>query len=134
MGVLSFDKLRTADKTEYDVVKVYGEEVRVGSLTAAEILKWVEENDTDRKNAGLRLIVRSVVDEEGNRLPVASHEEWMVVFNNKNPRENGKLVRAILALNGLGKKAEEVQEALKNDSSETATDASPSDSPSPAAE
>lgn len=124
----SFEQLKNADLVEYDTVPVYGGEQRIGSLTAAQILEWVEENDdpVKRKEAGLRLIVRSVVDGEDNRIPESEQDTWIGVFKNKNPRQNGILVQRILTLNGLSAKAKQVVDDAKNASGETSSDASPS--------
>lgn len=135
--VFTFEELETNDAncTKFDKVHAYGEEkktVRIGSLNSEDMLEWFEDNEepAKRKEAGLRLIVKSVVNAKDERIPKENRERFLEIFRKKDAVSNGKLVKAILVLNGMHKKASEVEKNLKNDSSEVATVASPTDSPS----
>lgn len=125
----SFADLEKADGVEYDYVDAYGITVKIGSLTSADMLEWVEANeDKDkRKQAGLRMLVKSIVDEEGNRLPgidtPEGFDKHLGVFRRKSSTGNSKVIRACLDLNGLG------DAKAPNVSSEVATDTSSTDSP-----
>lgn len=125
--VFSFDEMLAVNDTKYDTVEVFGGIQRIGTLCSADMIEWIEDNDIPEKKreAGLRLLVKSLVDGDNNRVPVARREEFLEAYRNKDARSNGKIVRAALELNGLKTKAVE----LKNDSSEAPTGASPSGLP-----
>ena len=124
--VASFAELEQADGIEFDTVEAYGKTISIGSLSSADMFEWVESNNSEdktvRREAGLRLLIKSIVDENRARLPKADHERWLTLFRNKSNKENGKVVAAALKLNGFDKMAGVV---LKNDSGEASTDASP---------
>ena len=103
--IFSMNDILAAEDTEYREVKVWGGIVRVGSLTAGELLEFVEANaqPDSRKTSGLRLIIKSIVDENGNRLGKEEHLEGL---KSRNSQQIEKLTHEILNLNGLGKKAE----------------------------
>lgn len=132
----SLDELLKQDTNgvTFDTVKAYGGEVRIGSLNSEDMIEWLESNDDKEKQrfAGLRLIVKSVVNADGTRIPKDQQEAAIDSFKKKDARENGKVVRKILRLNGIdGARGAEL---VKNDSSEEAGGTSPSGSPSPQAE
>jgi hypothetical protein len=131
MGEFSFDKVLAANDTEYDEVEAYGIKVRIGSLDSADMIEWIEDNDVPAKKreAGLRLLVKSLVDDEGNRVPKERFEEFLESFRHKNAQANGRVIKKILVLNGL-QKAGGVESA-KNASGGASPAASPIDSPSP---
>jgi hypothetical protein len=140
-STFSFAELRNANATRYDEPEVYGRKVAIGSVNSEDMIDWLESNDDpkSKREAGLRLIVKSVVevvtrDSAGNitevrRIPKEQRDEFMQIFREKDARENGLLVRACLKLNGLDRAAAK-QDAVKNDSSEVSPAASPTDSPS----
>lgn len=136
--IASFDDiLASKGGTRYVEEKAHGLTFRLGSVSSRDMLQWIEENDNKdlQKTAGLRLLVKSIVDPDGNRIPEARHDEFIESFRDKDAKENGRLVNAALILNGLRVKKEDdkkdsLGQALKNDSSEAVTGASPSDSPS----
>lgn len=132
MEVFSFDDLKKVTGKSYDTVEAYGGLVTIGSLSSADMIEWLESNDdpTKKREAGLRLIVKSIVNGEHEHLPEEQHDEFLQHFRIKDARENGKVVKRILELNGLNKVR--AASLLKNDSSEAPSDASRSDSPSPA--
>lgn len=129
------DLLGGATDTKYDFVSAYGKRVRIGSLSSADMIEWLESNDDKVKSkfSGIRMIVKSFVDEKGARLPgvedPAKFEDYVRHFAGKDAISNGKVVKAVLELNGI-RSPKAVAEALKNDSGETSTDASPTDSAS----
>lgn len=134
--VLSFKEIEDgADGIEYKEIQGWGgSTIRIGSLSSADMIQWVEENDdkVKQKDAGLRLIVKSLVDTNGGRVDEGDRDRMLKAIQKKNARENGRIVREILDFNGLTK-ARAALDLPKNDSSEGATGASPSSSPSQSA-
>jgi hypothetical protein len=112
------------DYTEIEIAK--DKSVRLGTLSSADLLKWLEENDEKGvKDNGLKLVAQSLVDADGNRIGRLAE---IIRLRDKAPKTVKKLVDAAATLNGLTV-AKKVAE--KNDSSEVPTDASPIDSPLP---
>ncbi len=138
--VLTFGDLKTATGRHFATVEAYRGIVPIASLSSADLIEWLESNDdpTKKREAGLRLLVKSIVDKvydekdevEPVHLPLDQREEYLTIFRAKDARENGKVIKKILELNGLDVKA---RSAEKNESSETISAASPSDSPLPSA-
>lgn len=116
LDLFGLDDIIDANVINYDTVKAYGGKVRIGSLNSDDMLEWIEQNeDKDkRKRAGLRLLVRSLVDKDGNRVPENRIEEAVNKFGKKDAKENGKVIEAALRLNGLDRAAR-LLAALKND-------------------
>jgi hypothetical protein len=89
------------DDTEYTVVAGLkdGEVFRIKSLTAGDMIAWSEANEGEAKRtAGLRLIVKSLVDEDGKLVLEDSH---IALLRKKNHKTTERLVREILKHNGL---------------------------------
>jgi len=129
--VFSFEELLTANGTKYDEVECHGKTLRLGSLSSADMISWLRINSSEGEEgrfAGLDLLVRSIVDKEGNRVPEERRAEFIESFKNKDSANNRKAIKAARELNGLNDLAK-LAESLKNASGEVKTDASPSDSP-----
>lgn len=130
--IASFEELDKVDGIEYDAVEAYGTVVGIGSLPTSDLHEWIESNESEdkgkKREAGLRLLVKSIVDNNHNRVSKENFEAWVAKFRAKSNKENGKVIAAALRLNGFDTEAEK---QIKNDSSEATTGASPSDSPSP---
>jgi hypothetical protein len=126
--IASFEEIEQAESTEYDTVDVYGLTLRIGSLSSFDLLKWLEENEKPelRKEAGLRLAVKSLVDRDNKRVPEDKFDQMLERLRRKNAKDNGRLVEACLKLNGLDRAT---QAALKNALPEARIAASPSGSP-----
>lgn len=141
LKVLTFGDLETATGRHFDLVPAYGGLVPIASLSSADLIEWLESNDdpVKKREAGLRILVKSVVDKpfkEGDpvepaHLPVEQRDEFLEKFRAKDARENGRVIKRILMLNGLDAVK---RSAEKNESSETTSDVSPSASPSPSVE
>jgi hypothetical protein len=109
--VLSFDDILSANDTRYDEVEVWGGVVRIGSLTAGDMIEFVESNEGPAKRtAGLRLIIKSLVDADGKRIGQDSHLDGL---RKKDNESTSKVIKAILKLNGLDTK--KAQDEAKND-------------------
>lgn len=115
------------NNVKYDTVEAYGTQVRIGSVSSADMLEWVEGNadPQKRKRAGLRLLVKSIVDAEGNRFPTETadapgYEAAVAAFAAKDAQENGKVLAKVFLLNGFPNPKDEAQApqgatARKND-------------------
>jgi hypothetical protein len=120
--LLSFSEILDADDIQYEVVDVpeWGGKIRIGSLSAGEVLEFIELNDGPAKNtAGIRLLNRSLVDKAGKRI---GEDKSLGELKKKDHRVVNRIIGQILKLNGMDKKA---AEEAKNDSSEAALAASP---------
>jgi len=131
--VLSLDQMLAGSDTEYELVDVpeWGGKVRIGSLTAEQMVKWTEaktETPLDRRNAGLLLLVSSIVDADGNRIANASH---VGAFRGRSAKVLNRIIDRILKMNGLIVTEEVHQvdpvaiEQRKNGSGEALPNASP---------
>jgi hypothetical protein len=102
---VSLAKLRTKEvnNVKYDTVEAYGETVRIGSVSSADMLEWVEGNadPTKKKISGLRLLVKSLTDDTGARYSPEEYNEVVADFAAKDAQENGRVLRQVLVLNGF---------------------------------
>jgi hypothetical protein len=128
---LSIDQMLESADIQYITVSVpeWGGEVRLGSITAGDMLNEIDQSKIlgDREST-IRLIVRSIVGPDGERVPSADVEPFVQRFLKKDIRVINRLAEAALRLNGVGIKANE----LKNASGEATSDASPTNSQPPA--
>ena len=124
--ILSIDDMLAAPNSQFMEVEAWGGLVRIGSLSAQEMIEFVEGNEDPKRRriAGIRMIVRSLVDEEGNHVGTEAHVN---AFLKKDAATTNRLVEAIMELNGM--REPKVKE-VKNVSGEVPTDASPTSSPS----
>jgi hypothetical protein len=124
---LSMDEILAVDDIQYADVEAFGGLIRIGSLSAGDMIDWIEANEDPAKKriAGINLIVKSLVDETGARI---GRDENTEVLKKKDNRTLGKIVNTILELNGMKPKA---AADAKNGSSGAPSDASPIASPSP---
>lgn len=130
--LLSAEDVIDAPAQDYVTVDVplWGGAVRLGSLTAFELLQWMENKET---HAGLRLYAMCHVDADGNRLGMTVDDKgvctikpgYMDALKKKDAKSTGKVVAAAFKLNGLSK---DQIASIKNDSGEAAPVASPSGS------
>jgi hypothetical protein len=129
---LSFDQYMEAPDTRFDEIETPRGIVKVGSVSSADILTWFDENDDPVKKhfAGLRLVVKSIVNPDGSRVPEEQREAAVVALSKHDSLENGRLAHACLVLNGLRVKTSKGA-LVKNDSSEALSGVSPTDSPLP---
>jgi len=110
--LVSFDDVDKANDLKYDTVEVaeWGGKIRLVSINAEDMIEFVESNDGPAKRtAGLRLIIKSAVDAEGNRI---FKDEHLQVLKKRNSATCNRIVNAILQLNGLNVKD---QATAKND-------------------
>ena len=104
--IATFEELEQVNDTEYSEVKAYGKTLRLGSLNSGDMMEWVEANDASPKrgqDAGLRLIVQSLVDKDGKRVPKEKFAAMVASFRNKSVKSNGLVIAAALLLNGMNR-------------------------------
>lgn len=95
------------DDTEYAEIPGLkdGQVVRIKSLTAGDIIEWSEASEGEAKRtAGLRLIIRSVVDAEGKLL---MDDTYISTLRKKSHKITERIVREILRHNGMQVKQQE---------------------------
>jgi hypothetical protein len=126
--LLSFEDILDVDDVQYAVIEVpeWHGSVRIGSLSAGDLIDFVEANENPllQKTAGLRLLSKSLVDEKGKRI---GDDEKIRQLQKKDARIVSKIVAEILKLNGMDKKT---ADAEKNGSGEARTGASLTSLPS----
>lgn len=101
--------LSTGTSVEYAEIEGFkpGQKIRIGSVSAGDMIQWSTENEIEnmKREAGLRLIAKSLVDRNGKRY--ASGDE-SVVGKLRALRHNvsERIVKEILKLNGMEVKAQ----------------------------
>lgn len=111
--VLSIDEMLSTPDEQFENVEAWGGIVRIGSLTAGEMIEFVEANEgAAKRTAGLRLIVASIVDKDNKR--IGDPKVHVDLFRKKSVKETSKIVDAILKMNGM-EKAADVKDKVKND-------------------
>lgn len=104
--VESLDEIEKAEDIEYAEVEGFapGRPFRIGSLTAGDLIEWSEANEGEAKReAGLRLIVKSLVNSKNERY-AASDPKAIAVLRKKNHKVTERLVTDVLKLNGMNVK------------------------------
>lgn len=139
-STFSLSELVSANAVRYDEIEGYGRKVAIGSLNSEDMVEWLEANDAEKREAGLRILVKSAVEvvarddqgriTEAKRIAKEDRDQYLEYFRKKDARENGKVIAACLKLNGLDRAAKLLQ-AIKNVSSEASPAASPTASPLP---
>jgi hypothetical protein len=126
----SLDDVIGTVATEFKRVRAWGNKVaRIGSLSAGQMINFLENNEVQakRRRNGLILIAQSLVDKDGKRLVNTEDNEALEQAVNRLMKQdanvNGKLVDIILELNGLNIK--DAKEIAKNASGGAAPGASP---------
>lgn len=100
--ILSIDEILENDDVEYAVIPGFkdGTFIRIGSLSAGDLIEWTEANSTPsaQHTSGLRLIIKSLVDANGKRIGDSKH---LNALRNKSHKATERIVKEILKLNGL---------------------------------
>jgi len=95
----SVEDMLAAPDVEYTTIDGWNGKIRIGSLTAGDMIEWAEANEGEAKRtAGLRLIVKSLVNSEGKRI---GNERHIPLLRAKSHKVTESIVRAILKLNGF---------------------------------
>lgn len=99
---LSMDEMIAAEDIEYAVVDGWGGKIRLASLTADDLIEWTETNEGPaKKTAGLRLVIKSIVDAKGVRIGKPEHLE---ALRKKGHATCERLLKEVLQLNGMSVK------------------------------
>ena len=104
----SVDEMVSDGASEVQFAKVEGftpgKMIRIGSVTAGDMIEWSEANETEaKKTAGLRLICKSLVNKAGIRI---SSDKDIVKFRTMRHNVTERIVKEILKLNGMTVKAD----------------------------
>lgn len=104
----SLDAILQEDDAEYATIKAWGgRPARLGSLTAMQMIRFLENNDKpeQRRRNGLILIAQSLVDSKGKRLVDTENDEALNKaidqLRSRSSKTNGFVVQEILKLNGM---------------------------------
>lgn len=113
----SMDEILAAGSTDVEYATVPGfkpgEFVRIGSVTAGDMIVWSEANEGEAKRtAGLRLICKSLVGPAPENIRYADDDKNIPKFRAMRHKETERIVKEILKLNGMQVKDEE---KAKND-------------------
>ena len=128
----SLDEILGIDDTTYATMKAWGGKmVRLGSLTAHQLITFLENNEKEdkasRRKSTLLIIALSLVDSKGKRLvnteEDAAVEKAIEQLRSRDASTNAKVAERILQLNGLSRK--DAAEIAKNVSGEASPEASP---------
>lgn len=96
---LSIEDIESVDDIRYHEATAWGGTLRFASLSAEEMLEFVEDNEGPaRKTAGARLLSKSIVDDAGARIGT---EKSVQMFLKKDAGTVSRLVGEVLQLNGL---------------------------------
>jgi len=107
--VLSVEEMLSPSDVEYVEIEAWGGIVRIGSLTAEDLIEWTEANEGPaKKTAAIRLIVRSLVDEQGNRIGTDKHIE---AFKKRSHATMERIAEQVLKLNGMHLNFEKIKNA-----------------------
>jgi predicted site-specific integrase-resolvase len=99
--ILSMDEILGSQDVEYATIEGWkaGTKIRIGSLSAGDLIEWTEANEGEaKKTAGLRLIVKSLVDSNGRRIATDRH---LSSLRNMNHKQTERIIKDILKLNGM---------------------------------
>lgn len=99
-----------ANAVEYATIDGFkpGEKIRIGSVTAGDIIEWSEANEGEaKKTAGLRLLTKSLVGPEPENKRYADDPKNIGKFRAMRHKETDRIVKEILKLNGMNVKAEQ---------------------------
>lgn len=102
---LTIEEMLSAPDVRYDYVQVpewaAGGRARIASLTAGDMIEWLEARRDPLKgqSSGLQLIQKALVNDSGDHICKSEHLE---LFRKKNTQVCGRIVDAIMKMNGLG--------------------------------
>jgi hypothetical protein len=101
----SVEDMLAEPDVEYTTVQGWNGLIRIGSLTAGDMIEWTEANEGEAKRtAGLRLIVKSLVNSKGERI---GRDKHIPMLRAKSHKVTESIVKAILKLNGFNVKEPE---------------------------
>jgi hypothetical protein len=121
---LSIEDIEQFSDIRVDEVEVWGGTLCLGSLNAEDMIEFIEANEGPaKKTAGIRLIVKSLIDNPTDRNRIGS-DKHLSMLKQKDSFTVGMVVKRIMLLNGIGTDAKTVED-LKNALGEATIGASP---------
>lgn len=108
--VQSMEEISVVHDVEYKTIPGFaeGQQIRIGSLTAGDLIEWSEANEGEAKRtAGIRLIVKSLADDAGVRYAMKDEAKNIQILKARAHKTTEKIVKAVLELNGMNVKAED---------------------------
>lgn len=105
------DLLQSGEKVDFDSVTVDGKTWHIGSLTAEDFIVWNEMRESGsegKKNAGALIILRSLVNKQGDRI---GDDSKLPQARKMKLKLSETLLKHIFKLNGVSTRAED---AVKN--------------------
>lgn len=108
--VESMEEIAASNDVEYTTVEGFTKDkpFRIGSLTAGDLIEWSEANEGEAKRtAGLRLIIKSLVNSKNERYAMVAGDKNIQVLRGKSHKVTERIVKEILKLNGMTVKQED---------------------------
>ena len=107
----SVDEMLASGPTdvEYDVIDGFrdGEKIRIGSVSAGDIIEWQDMLEGPAKrNAGLKLICKSLVGPAPANIRFADNDRFIAKFKEIRHKDTERILKAIVKLNGMNVKDE----------------------------
>ncbi len=98
--LLTLDEILKTDDVDYVTAEAFGGKLRFGSLSASTMMDFAEANKDPRraKTAGVRIVLQSLVDEDGKRIGTEALIDPMM---QKSSRTINHLVQIIMRLNRM---------------------------------
>ena len=100
-----------ASDVEYALIegfKLGGPKLRIGSVTAGDVIAWSEANESEAKRtAGLRLLTKSLVGPEPSNIRYADDDKNIAKFRAMRHNVTKHVIREIIKLNGMSVKDED---------------------------
>jgi len=104
-NVMSFDEVLEVNGVECAQEMAWGRSVGLMSITAGEVLEWLEQKGSPEKagDAALLMLARSMVSDDKTRLAGTPEREQQMVaaLKLKDSRTVNRLVERIMLLNGI---------------------------------
>jgi hypothetical protein len=107
----SIDEMLDSGPTdvEYEIIEGFkpGEKIRIGSVTAGDIIEWQDMLDGPAKrNAGLKLICKSLVGPAPGNVRFADNDKNIAKLKDIRHKDTERILKAIVKLNGMNVKDE----------------------------
>lgn len=111
--VMDESEIQTHNGMAYEAVPAWdGKKIGIGTITAGEVLQWIEDKDGPRrKEAGLLLVARSLVKKDKTRMcPTKESQEAMVeTLKGKDSKTINSVIERIVIINGIVKTPEQAK-------------------------
>lgn len=111
---LSIDEMMAAPDTRFhtEFVPEWGGSVKFGSIDAGSMIDFVGDGQDDNRSSMLSLLVRSLINPDGSRIPKEDIERRVEDFKKKDVTVVNRLLDVALDLNGVRVKKVELKNVL----------------------